>query len=248
MKRCFAVAATILLLGSGMARVQADDFSDNFTVNLDEKTLDALAQDVGAVLGGGMFHHGKSLGFPLGFDVGAHAVAVGVQDDNKILEDDDSMVGAAWGQVEAGLPGRINLIARAGKLFDAKLYGGGIRLGLIRPSVPGLPSLSVIGAYNVLDHDYFEMETVSANAVVSIDFPFIHPYIGVGYDHSQLDPTARAFEGAAADVSRSVEGEASGYRAELGVNLSIIPFTYISLAAGVANGQELYHAGAGVRF
>lgn len=241
-KFCFVA----LLMMSGV--VWADDFDNNFTANLNQMALDELAKDIGATMGGGSFHTGKALGFPLGFDVGVHVPVVGVSDDNVILKDDGSTTHAMWGQAEVGLPAKLNLIARVGKYEDADLIGGGLRYGILSPSLPGLPAISISGLYSALDHDFFKAKTYSANLSVSFEIPVIHPYIGGGYDFTSVEPQTAAFATAPTNVSRSLEGEGSGYRAEVGVNLSMIPFTYITLAAGLANGNETYHAGAGVKF
>lgn len=237
-----------LIVLSLVVPAAADDFENNFTANLNQMALDELSKDIGAAMGGGSFHTGKALGFPLGFDVGVHVPVIGVSDDNLILKDDGSTTNAMWGQVEAGLPANLNLIARAGKFHDADLIGGGLRYGILSPSLPGLPSISISGIYSALDHDFFKAKTYSANLALSFAIPVIHPYIGGGYDFTEVDPQAAAFVGAPVAVSRNLEGDSGGYRAEVGVNLSIIPFTYITLAAGMANGQEMYHAGAGVKF
>ncbi len=237
-----------LLLTTSFSSLRADDFSDNFQAHLNQTALDSLTKDLGALMGGGSFHQGNALGFPIGFDVGVHVPVVGLGSDNEILRDNDSAIAALWGQAEVGLPAKLNVIGRVGKLADADMLGGGLRYGILNPSVPGLPALSISALYGQMEHDFFDLTTLSANAVLSVDFPFIHPYIGVGYDQSKLDPTSDAFAGVPASVSRDLEGEADGYRAEAGVNLSVIPFTYINLGAGLANGKKMYHAGAGVRF
>lgn len=228
--------------------LRADDFSNNFTANLNQTAIDALAKDMGAIVGAGSFHEAKALGFPLGFDVGVHVPVVGVKNENKILRDDGSSAHAVWGQAEVGLPGKLNVIGRYGKMEDAKMIGGGLRLGIINPIGPGMPALSLTGLYSAVDHDYFEAQVLSANLVFSMDLPIIHPYIGAGYDHTTLDPTDLAFVGAPAGTSTSLDGSANGYRVEAGVNLTIIPFTYLTLGGGITNGEKLYHAGAGVRF
>lgn len=239
------ISGCLLALGT---TIRADEFTDNFRSHMNDKALDALAQDLGAVMGGGSFHQGKALGFPIGFDVGVHVPVVGVQNDNKILDDDGSTFAAVWGQAELGLPGNINVIGRAGQLFDADMIGGGLRYGLLDPSLPGLPSLSVSALYGQMEHDFFDLETWSANAVLSVDFPFIHPYVGGGFDKTTLDPTSTAFLTVPATVSRSLEGEATGYRVEAGINLSLIPFTYINAGVGLANGKRMIHGGAGIKF
>ncbi len=246
LRRLTLICAAVILFSP--YRLYADNFKNNFKANLDEKTLDALTKDLGALNGSGSFHTGKALGFPIGFDVGVHGTAIKVNKDDLILKDDSSRAMAGLGQVEIGLPMKINIIGRGGKVDTAKLVGGGLRFGILSPSLPGLPALSITGLYDRLDHDYFKVTTWSANAVLSIDFPLIDPYIGGGFDSSTLDLKDPAFEGVPAAVSRSLDGKANGSRVEAGVNLHLIPFTYLNLGAGLANGQAMYHAGAGVKF
>lgn len=228
--------------------VQADDLTDNFQAHLNQATLDTLTKDLGALLGGGSFHQGKALGFPLGFDVGVHVPVVSLQDGNKILDDNGSTAQALWGQAELGLPARINLIGRLGKMLDGDLVGGGFRYGLLKPLLPAIPAISVMGLYSRMEHPYFDLDTISANIVLSFNLPFILPYLGAGYDYSRMDLSPEAFAGVSPTVSRSLDGEANGYRVEGGINLSVVPFTYITLGAGLANGKSMYHAGAGVKF
>ena len=241
----------VTVLAAGLAAVgaaRADDFSNNFRDHLNQAALDVLAKDLGAIAAAGSFHSGENLGFPLGFDVGAHAVIMRVQPENPVLRDDDADIASAFGQAEVGLPGRLNVIARGGVLGDAEVFGGGVRYGILTPSAPGLPAVSVAVLYNQIEHDLFDGQVLSGNAVVSVDLPFVRPYIGGGYDTSKLEPAGDAFTGPGAGADRSLEGEADGYRAEAGVNLSLIPFTYINLGAGLANGERYYHGGVGARF
>jgi hypothetical protein len=228
-----AAVLTLMIFSS----VRADEFSDNFAANLDQKTLDALAADIGALVGGPSFHQGKALGFPLGIDLGVHAAFVGVDSDDKILRDNGSTAHSGWVQAEYGLPGRINLIGRVGQLYQADLYGGGLRWGIFSSVVPGIPSVSISGLYAKAKHDLFSAETYSGNLVASFDIPFIHPYIGAGYDSTKLNPDGSA-----------LNGKGGGARLEAGLNLSIIPFTYLSVGGGVANRRKLGHAGLGVKF
>lgn len=239
---------SILLLSSLSTTFAADHFKNNFQGNLNQTQLDALSKDLGALIGAGSFHQGKALGFPVGFDVGVQVPVLGVNKDDLILKDDASVAYGTWGQAEIGLPLKLNLIVRGGKMQDAKLIGGGLRVGLFSSSIPGIPSVSIDGLYGKLTHDYFDAKTMTGNLVASFEIPFIHPYIGVGYDHTSLDPTAAGFLGAPASVSRSLKSTTSGYRAEAGINLSLLPFTYLTLGAGMANGQKLYHTGLGVKF
>lgn len=247
MKRIAILIVGILSL-AGSKSVWADAISNNIGANLNQKTLDAFTKDIGSLMGGGSFHQGKALGFPLGVDVGVHGVGVDLQDDDAILRDDHSRATAGWIQAEVGLPAKINIIARGGQFEDAKMYGGGLRIGLFTPSAPLMPALSVSALYDKLNHDYIDAHTWSANAVLSVDVPFIHPYLGVGWDDTSLKPTDRAFNAAPTPVSRDLKSTESGYRAELGVNISVIPFTYLNLGIGSTNSKTMYHAGLGAKF
>jgi len=238
----------LTLIFSATSALWADGISNNISANINQTALNAFAKDVGSLMGGASFHQGKALGFPLGIDVGVHGVGIVLQDKDAILRDDHANAGAGWVQAEVGLPANINLIARGGKFDDAKMYGGGLRVGLFTPPVPLLPAVSVSALYDKLNHDYVDAHTWSANAVVSVDVPFIHPYLGVGWDHTNLKPTDRAFNEAPTGTSRDLNASVSGYRGEIGVNISVIPFTYLTLAAGLTNSKAMYHAGLGAKF
>lgn len=240
--RWLSLAVMTLLVSS--AHVWADDIDNNFS-SLTQSSLDAFTQDFGAAIGAGSFHTGKALGFPLGFDVGAHVGAVGVQDEDGVLKDDGSTLISKWVQAEVGLPARLNVILRGGKIEDANAYGGGLRLGLLKSAVPGIPSISLTGLYTKSDHDLFDADTISANAVLSFAVPFIHPYVGVGYDHTKIDVSDDPANPAGIRGLDATEGVT---RVEAGVNLSLIPFTYLTLGGGIANGEKLLHGGFGVQF
>jgi len=250
MKNKLTVIGTLTTLAVFTALGWGDDISNNIQTVLalnQDKPLNALAQDLGALLGGGSFRSGKVLGFPLGLDVGGNIVIQGVQKDDLVLRDDASTAKNAFGQVELGLPMKLNAILRIGKAMGGNLLGGGISYGILKPSLPGLPALSISALYNQLKNEDLEAKTYSGNAVLSIDFPLLDPYLGAGYDYTKATPTDHAFQGLPASVDRNQEGKSGGYRLEGGVNLHLIPFTYINLGAGIANGEEQYHAGVGIR-
>lgn len=226
--------------------LSADDFSDNLAAHLDKPALDALAQDVGALVGGSSFHSGKTLGFPLGVDLGIHESVAGLNPDDAILRDNRSTDNALSVQAEYGLPGNLNLLGRYGRLHDANFVGGGLRVSLWKSQAPFIPDLSVTGLYDRLGHTDFHAHVYTANFVASFDIPFIHPYLGIGYDSTQLDVKGRVAPPSGSANARS--GHGNEYRAEAGVNLSLIPFTYISLGGGLTNGRKLGHVGLGVRF
>src|ERR1051326_8085457 len=95
----FLMGAVVLITATSS---QADDIKNNFQANLTQTAIDALTKDLGALMAGGSFHTGKALGFPIGFDVGAHASVIGLQKDDAIVRDDRSSWGAVFGQAEVG--------------------------------------------------------------------------------------------------------------------------------------------------
>jgi len=246
MKRWAVFICLELVVFTVFSVARADEFSDNFQDHLNEGALKRLSEDLGSLLGGGSFHSGKTLGFPFGIDVGVHVPIVGIQKENRILSDNGSTAYAVWEQVEIGLPGRLNLLGRIGQVYEANAYGGGVRLGVMKSEDLSKMSLSLGVLYHRLEHDFFKQDTLSLNAVFSLGFPFVHPYLGGGYDRSELDPKPRAFLGQSNSPIQNTT-KVDGYRVELGMNISVIPFTYINVGLGLANNHEMIHLGAGVK-
>ncbi|MBN1622209.1 MAG: hypothetical protein JW871_06425 [Endomicrobiales bacterium] len=209
-----------------------------------EERLDEFAKDLGALLGGGCFHQGKALGIP-GFDVGIHIPAVKVNDDNIIIKQADfDTVLLPILQAELGLPAKIDLIARFTSYNDSTMIGAGVRYGIFKSAIPGLPCLSVQAVYNQLDVsagvNKFKATTLSASGVVSFNLPVITPYAGIGMDSTKINPDST--------IISDAEGSATGFRVEAGVNVSLVPLTYIQLGGSMANGNIGYTAGLGLKF
>ena len=237
MTKCRAILAAFTLFAFPLL-AGASEFSDNAAANLNSTAFDALAKDLGALVGGGTFHSGESLGFPVGFDIGYHVDGTDLDNKDVILRDNHSFATANWVQAELGLPAKLGVIGRYGKIYSADVYGGGLHYGLLKSDVPGVPSISISALYHQLNDDTLKGRFLSGNLVASFDVPILHPYLGAGYDNSHIETKG----------SGSIKGDANGYRVEAGLNLSLIPFTYITLGGGVANGQKMGHAGAGIRF
>ena len=208
-----------------------------------QKNLDNFAKDVGALLGSGAAHQGKALGLP-GFDVGIHV-------PGKKISDDDTIVKAAGLdtvylpviQAEIGLPKKVDLIGRFSSYQDSNLIGFGLRYGILKGGFPGLPSLSVQAIYNSLNvnanDNKLKATTLSAAATLSIDLPAITPYLSAGIDSTTVDPDS---------TISTLQGKATGYRVEAGVNLSLFPLTYLQLGGGLINGDMSYTAGLGIKY
>jgi len=209
-----------------------------------QASLDNFTKDLGALLGGGTYHNGKSLGFP-GFDIGIHVPMKKISDDNNIVKSADvDSVALPIVQVEIGLPANIDIIGRYSSILNSTLLGYGLRYGIFKPSIPGLPSVSVQGVMTNLDaaagSNKFKASNTSVSAVLSFNhLPVITPYLGVGYDTTSVTPDS--------SIS-TMTGSASGTRVEAGLNLSIIPMTYIQLGAASAGGDINGTFGLGIEF
>jgi opacity protein-like surface antigen len=209
-----------------------------------QKGLDSMATDMGALLGGGSYHSGQSLGFP-GIDIGIHMPTKNVSSDDTIVKSAGaSSIMLPMVQVEIGLPAQIDLIGRYSSVLNATLIGYGLRYGVYKPSVPGLPSIAVQAVMTNLnvtdDANKFKASNTSVNATLSFEhLPLVTPYAGVGFDSSDVTPDS---------TISNLKGTASGSRIEAGINLSLFPFTYIQIGAQMAGGSTDGTFGLGVQF
>jgi len=215
-----------------------------------QNALNNLAKDLGALLGGGSYHEGKSLGFP-GFDIGIQVPTKSVSNDDSIVQKAGvSSIALPIVQAEIGLPANIDLIGRYTSYLNATLTGFGLRYGLFKPSIPGMPSVSVQAVMTNLavasGDNKFKASTTGVNAIISFDhLPVITPYAGVGFDSTDVEPDSSSLIKPAVS---SFKGTASGTRIEAGINLTLFPFTYLKLGAAMAGGSTDATAGIGVSF
>jgi hypothetical protein len=246
MKKLVSSLAVVMMLASSVFAANPFDQVNNLlngqVTSVAQGMLDNFAKDLGGLMGGGSFHQGKSLGLP-GFDVGIHVPTIKIKDEDTIIKSSLDSVALPILQAEIGLPANLDLIARFTSYSDASLIGVGLRYGIIKNSLPGLPSLSVQGVYNTLNVNSglnkLKATTMSIAVITSIDLPIITPYAGVGMDNTEVTPDS---------TITNLTGKASAVRAEVGINLSLVPFTYIQLGGALVNGDINYTAGLGIKF
>ncbi|MBI2071317.1 MAG: hypothetical protein HYT79_12075 [Elusimicrobia bacterium] len=222
----------------------ADPF-DDFKKNVAQEFLKPFAKDIGAVMGGGSFHTGRSLGFP-GVDIGGHVTVQNKpSEDNKILKNAKvDAFGLPFLQGEVGLPFNVDVILRGISLQDITVVGGGLRYGLFKlrmvPLSPGL-AVSVFG--HALNHTAFSVAHQSANIALDLSVPIVSPYIGFGMDRTRVKVNQ-------ADVAGVVglDAKATGTRFAAGVNLKPLPLVYLHGAVLSANSKTGFEAGLGVKF
>lgn len=227
-----------------------DGFADELragTGEIVQKTIDAFTQDVGGLINGASFHRASILGFP-GLDIGIHAPVMPVPKNDTIIRSANiDVVALPILQAEVGLPGRTDLIVRYTSYDTSSLMGFGLRYGLLHGNMPGAPSLAIQSVYSVLSVNAEDnMFTASSLGVVlsaSFNLLLIDPYIGIGYDTTTVTPDASL-----GLADRDLKGTASGVRVEGGVNIALLPTTYLRVGVALAGGEMGGTAGLGMKF
>lgn len=212
-------------------------------VSLNQSGFDALAKDVGAVLGGGMYHQAKTLGI-LGFDIGVRAPMQTVNKDDKLLTGQNvTQFGLAFVELEKGLPWNIDLIGRAVSADGVSATGFGIRYSLVSLAVL---NVSVVANSNTFTHDYIKGTTTGIGAVASVNIPVIQPYVGVTSESTNITPGAKAI--LANPLLDGISGKSSGLRLEAGLNFSPFPLLYIYGGYTMVADGTGYSAAVGLKF
>ena len=242
------VFLSIFIVSAGML-FAANPF-DKFTGELQGQIesiatarLNALAKDLGVLLGSGGSHNARALGFP-GLDIGISANFVPTSSENVLVKDagvDQLLFPTA--QLEIGLPKNFDLVGRFFTYANSTFIGYGLRYGIFKSKLPISPALSVSAIYNTLNVNYdnnkFSATILSVDASASISLPVITPYISLGYTTTEITPDASITSSKGTDNATRIEG---------GINLSLLPLTYLKLGAAIVNGITGYNAGLGIRF
>ena len=208
-----------------------------------QQNLDNFAKDFGALLDGGSYHQAKVLGFP-GVDIGVHVPAVKTSEEDTIVK--ASSVNNMFLpiiQAEAGLPAKIDIIGRFSSYENSTLIGGGVRYGIIKSELPAVPSVSVQALYTQFEANVglnkFKANDVGVHAIASFDLVVVTPYVGIGYNSVNVVP----------DISiTNLTSRVNFVRIEGGINIALLPATYLQLGANSVDGRIGYVIGLGARF
>ncbi|GAB4032234.1 MAG: hypothetical protein Fur0012_10510 [Elusimicrobiota bacterium] len=228
--------------------VFADPFEDFKTqIVSDAKGLiKPFAQDFGGVLGASDFSTGRNAGFP-GFDIGlSMAVQSKPSKENRVLKNAGvDAFGLPLLSAAVGLPFTgMDIMARGFSYSGLSVIGGGLRYNLLKSGAIAkfIPDISVSAFYDSINYDYFKGSHMSLNAVASLDFPVVKPFVGVGMDRTRLEVK---------DVSPlvdGIDGSISKPRWTAGARFTVFPLIYIYGAYSSLHGQSAYNAGLGARF
>jgi hypothetical protein len=214
--------------------------------NATQASLDIMAKDIGAVMGAGQYHNAKNLGFP-GFDVGVRIPVKNLTDGNNLKTSEISIISLPAVQIEIGLPGNIDIMARGLTYESVSYMGYGLKYGIFSQNF-GVADLAISAMvnYGSMKNDYIQTTNFGYNACISLGLPVITPYVSVGSDSSELTPGVSAI--AANPLLSGHKGTASGLRYEGGINLKPFPLFYIYYGYTVMYGDAGQTVGLGIKF
>lgn len=202
-----------LLLTSCFASGALASMNSDFKNNFHGAALADYNRDISTMMGLADFHTGKGASFP-GFDVGVSVAAVKTSSDNFSHED---YFYAPFITAETQLPILgLGIAARGTSYDDFKSIGGGLKWH----SSLALINLSASAFYDRYGTDYYDGNHYSASASASVNILFLTPYVGVGYDYSEL----KTKDLGALSGQKSDNGTV---RYTAGVNVHPIPFFYV---------------------
>lgn len=230
MRKLLIVCVMMSFFALPASASMSSDFHDNFA----GKNLADYNRDLATLLGQADFHTGKAVTFP-GFDIGATFTSVKTSSDNF---SDKSYFSAPFITAETQLPILGLGVAARGTSFDGfSSLGGGLKwhqsLALI--------NLSASVFYDRYKTDYYHGNHYSASASASTNLLFFTPYVGVGYDYSEIEvKDFSPFSG-----KKSDDGIV---RYTAGVNAHPFPFIYVYGAYTYSKYNHGFQGGVGFNF
>ncbi len=203
------------------------DFKDHFNTS----GFAAYNQDISTMIGMADFHTGKGTSFP-GFDVGATVSAVKTSDDS-FSKEDYQYIPFITAETQIPILG-IGMAARGTSYNDFESIGGGLKWnGNI-----ALIHLSAAAFYDRYKTDYYQGNHYSASASASVNVLFFTPYVGIGYDYSDMETKNM--------VHHSTDDDAVRYTA--GVNFHPLPLLYVYGAYTYTKNNQGFQGGVGIHF
>jgi hypothetical protein len=238
----FLLLAVVLFVFANTARA---DYFEDFKKEVQESLIKPFAEDFGGLIGGADFNSGRTVGFP-GFDVGLVLVAQSKpNDDNKILKNAKvNTFGIPFLQGSIGLPlVGMDVAVRGITYSGLTVIGGGVRYSFHKSGIAKfIPDVMVSGFYDVINYEYFKGSHYSLNASASFDIPVVKPFVGIGFDNTEIEVkgTNTSLDGVSASTGK--------IRSTAGIKIIPFPFLYVFGAYSIFHGQSGYQLGAGAKF
>lgn len=253
-KICFMLCLILHTLGYTQSII--DEFKniiDEFKKKAQKEYIGDFNKDLTGVVCNNIFNHADELGLftavplSIGVNIKISGSAKKISDDNLILKDTFKNVGYIPFlviQVEKGLPYDIDLVGRYSGYENYVFWSAGLKYKIISlPPLAPIFSVAIAGIYNKLEaKDVFEHTSQSYNLIVSIDkIPVVKPYIVAGIDQAEMKVDEKVLR---------VEPDkfASGMRYEIGLNISTLPFLYLTVGYSYIYNTEGLSLSLGMKF
>ncbi len=238
MKKSLALALVLTVLAPAARAVQPNPFS-GFQQRAEGSLLKPFALDLGGLLGAATVDTGRTYGFP-GFWVGGDAALQSRPDHNDLIMRDAGVHAFALPMIQAGasLPFKTDLIVHGVGAYGVTVVGGGLRKSLYRTSVIDtfLPNVAISAFGDKVNAGPFSAAHGAFNAIATWNFPIIKPFVEAGYDLTRVTVGAAQAPGVV-----GMSATANGTRLSGGVDLTLLPFFDLRLAAldlhGIPGGQ-----------
>ncbi len=243
-----SVFALLLIFSTANAGM-FDEFKKRLSGVADDvvqKRLDALCEDVGAVMVMTGFHQAGNLAGTLpGFDIGLHAGYKKTSDKNDIIKavGIDALLLPVL-QAELGIPYiNTDLILRYTSYENSSLLGGGARYGLLKTIPFDLTFLIIYNKLNVsAGENKFTATSMTGSVGLNINMPVISPYLALSVDSAEIEPDSSI---------TTKKSKTTLTRLDTGMNVSLMPFTYLNVGASYLISSEAglgFRTGIGVKF
>lgn len=232
MKKYAVILCSLFMAANAFAGWQ-DDFGTAVQAANGGEIKD-FARDIGALVGMNDFHTGKEHRIDAGL---TYNVIKNPSDGmmKKYADSDYIHTGFLQGSVKVPVLG-FSVVARGTSLDGFESLGGGVRHSISGDSIlPFFPDISYAFFYDRINADYFSANHFSASLSASLKVLIFEPFVGIGYDNTDLKVEGHGFRG-------------DGARFTGGLNVSILPFVYASAAyvrTPNSNGAQI---GLGARF
>ena len=230
MKKQLLAVLAVLSFALPASASMSSDFKDHYKGS----NLAAYNRDISNLIGMADFHTGKGTTFP-GFDVGATFTAVKTSSANF---SDKSYFYAPFIMAETQLPILgLGVAARGTSYDDFSSLGAGLKWH----QTVAIVNLSAAAFYDRYSTDYYQGNHYSASVSASVNVLFATPYVGIGYDYSQIK--VKSLDSFSGDKSND-----GVVRYTAGVNLHPIPFVYLYGAYTYTKDNHGFQGGVGLNF
>lgn len=203
------------------------DFHGNFK----EAGFADYNRDISTMIGLTDFHTGKTATFP-GFDIGATVSAVKTS-DGSFSDEDYQYAPFIFAETQIPVIG-MGIAARGTSYNDFQSIGAGLKWS----GNLALVHFAASAFYDKYSTDYYKGDHYSASASASVNVLLFTPYIGIGYDYSEMETKNMNFHKTDDGVVRYTAG----------VNFHPIPLLYVYAAYTYTKYNQGFQGGLGISF